>query len=252
MFNSPKKLFHSTFFTSNPCSAAIKWGISALMIFCLVFSAQVMGQTKPLTRIANFLGKQGELTVPVGYRGTLDARGYELIEQADTPRFAAVDSAKFSLNRATGGEWRTFGGVRGCNGTVNASAPMSNGDLIVVGRFTACGDVPANGVARWNGTTWSSLGSGANNGTKDGTVLAVAVSAGDIYIGGSFRTVAEIPVNGVARWNGSSWSSLGTGVAATAVPFVGTVRKIATVGNDVFVSGTFDSAGGTPAKNLAL
>src|SRR5258708_38631056 len=45
------------------------------------------------------------------------------------------------------------------------------------------GGVAANYIARWNGNSWSALGSG-----MDSVVLALAGSSSDVYAGGSFTT----------------------------------------------------------------
>jgi hypothetical protein len=45
------------------------------------------------------------------------------------------------------------------------------------------GDVFANHIAKWDGSSWAALGSGIG-----GTVLALAVSGSDLYAGGQFTT----------------------------------------------------------------
>ena len=51
------------------------------------------------------------------------------------------------------------------------------------GLFETAGGVSANYIAKWNGSSWSALGSGV-----DGTVYALAVSVSDLYAGGRFTT----------------------------------------------------------------
>ena len=58
------------------------------------------------------------------------------------------------------------------------------------------------GIAQWNGT-------GArlrtNFGVEDAQVEAVAVAPnGDVYIGGNFNEVDDVPAMGIARWDGQS------------------------------------------------
>jgi hypothetical protein len=63
---------------------------------------------------------------------------------------------------------------------VYALAVLPNGDLVAGGDFTTAGGVAANSIARWNGSSWSALGSGT-----DGTVLSLAVlPSGDLAVGG--------------------------------------------------------------------
>src|ERR1044071_3361393 len=52
-----------------------------------------------------------------------------------------------------------LGGVTG--GAVNAIA-ISGSNVYVGGTFDAAGDISANYIAKWDGTTWSTLGSGMN------------------------------------------------------------------------------------------
>ena len=78
----------------------------------------------------------------------------------------------------------------------------------------------AGNVARWNGTAWSSLGSGAANGVDDGVVALAIASNGDVYVGGDFTRAGGTVAASIARWNGTMWSSLGSGIA------IGTFRAI--------------------------
>src|SRR5262245_10444890 len=68
-------------------------------------------------------------------------------------------------------------------GAVNAIA-ISGSNVYVGGTFNAAGDISVNYIAKWDGTTWSTLGSGMN-----GFVCALAVAGnGDLYGGGTFIT----------------------------------------------------------------
>ena len=56
--------------------------------------------------------------------------------------------------------WVSMGGVPGANGTVNVIAADGAGSLYIGGNFTTVGDVIATNIAKWNGSSWSALGSG--------------------------------------------------------------------------------------------
>jgi hypothetical protein len=75
-------------------------------------------------------------------------------------------------------------------------AVLPNGDLVAGGDFTTAGGVPANRVARWNGSSWSAMGSGLNNAVW---TLAVLPN-GDLVAGGSFTTTGGVPAPYIARW----------------------------------------------------
>lgn len=80
----------------------------------------------------------------------------------------------------------------------------------------------------------------------DGPVYeAVVAPNGDLYIGGDFTTVGGVAANRIARWNGTAWSALGTGIPA------GRVYAIAFRGNEVIVGGNFRGAGDQKTTNIA-
>ena len=85
---------------------------------------------------------------------------------------------------------------------------MSGSDLYAGGDFTTAGGNAANYIAKWNGSSWSALGSGMNG--------ARCVCAGGVgqqsLCGGRFTTAGGIAANCIAKWNGSSWSALGSGM----------------------------------------
>jgi hypothetical protein len=75
---------------------------------------------------------------------------------------------------------------------------MPNGDFLVAGRFDSIDYTPAKGIARWNGTSWQSVGNFQNNDMRQLFVM----SNGDVITSG----------NGTPyRWDGSQWSFLGFG-----------------------------------------
>lgn len=81
-----------------------------------------------------------------------------------------------------------------------------------------------------------------------GTVLALAVSGGELYVGGSFSMVGNVSANNIAKWDGSAWSTLGgNGNNGTN----GNVLAIAVSGSNIYVGGSFTSAGGVSLNNIA-
>ena len=135
------------------------------------------------------------------------------------------------------GAWYPLGS--GLDNTV-FGITVNGSDVYVGGSFTHAGGNPASHIARWDGSSWSALGSGVNGG-----VYAVDYSdTGVLYMGGSFTQVGGSPINRIASWNGTSWSWLGSGVNDC-------VWACATNGSDVYVGGDFTEAGGIPANYIA-
>jgi hypothetical protein len=143
------------------------------------------------------------------------------------------------------------GSSNGVNSSVYALAVVGN-EVVVGGVFTSAGGVSANGVARFNTqtNTWSALGTGSSNGVSGGGVYALAVVGNEVVVGGVFTSAGGVSANGVARFNTqtNTWSALGTG-SSNGVN--SDVNALAVVGNEVYVGGSFTSAGGVSANRVA-
>jgi hypothetical protein len=139
--------------------------------------------------------------------------------------------------------WDNRFGALGADGTVLAIA-TNGSDIYFGGRFTTAGGIPANNIAKWDGTRWSALDIGTN-----GIVNAIAVSGSDVYVGGYFTTAGGIPANYIAKWDGRNWSTLGEGLAG--VPPNVFVYALAVDETDVYVGGQFTTAGNVSASNIA-
>src|SRR5262245_17443706 len=135
--------------------------------------------------------------------------------------------------------WISMGGIPGADGIVRAMVVDGSGNVYIGGDFTVVGDVVANGVAKWNGTNWSALGSGISGG-----ISALALSGSDLYAAGSFTAAGGIAATNIAKWNGSSWSALGLGIGNA-------VRALAVSGSDVYAGGSFTTAGDVAANSIA-
>lgn len=135
---------------------------------------------------------------------------------------------------------------------VNAIVEFDDGDglaMYVAGSFTSAGGVPANGIARWNGTSWSPLGQGVND-----TVRAMAVvnevEGPMLYVGGLFTLAGGTQANRIAKWNPSTknWSPLGVGTSSFVYAIAGHDDG---TGPAVYVGGQFLTAGGVTVNRIA-
>jgi len=148
-----------------------------------------------------------------------------------------------------GNSWSPLGsGMDGGNSGVSigtnvcALALDGSGNLYAGGYFTKAGGIPANYIAKWNGNSWSSLGSGLNN-----EVNALVVSgSGNLYAGGFFTTAGDLPIKYIAKWDSTTWSNLGSGINSGGVNAL-----VLDNSGSLYAGGAFDSAGGVAALNIA-
>ncbi|MFQ5823955.1 MAG: T9SS type A sorting domain-containing protein [bacterium] len=203
-------------------------------------------RSKPLTKLTN----PETLNLKKSYNSRLYIQNSERISNSSEQQFSGWakekkdKSSSYSLMFDPDDVyWDDRFDQLGIDGTVLAIA-VNGSDFYVGGSFSMAGDVSANNIAKWDGNSWSVLGSGANNGTN-GTVLAIAVSGSEVFVGGNFSSAGGITVNNIAKWDGNSWSALGSGISN------GDVRAIAVSSNDLYVGGVFTTAGEGNANNIA-
>ena len=162
-------------------------------------------------------------------------------------RFSNVNYAGgfFSFSGATGvsyiakfnetsGQWEPVG--TGMNGTVHALKVFGS-FLYAGGEFTTAGGVSTGGLARWDGTSWSSVG-----GFFNGTVYALEVYNGALVMAGSFAGFGGSP--NLSSFNGTSYANLGSGGTNS------TVRSLHADGTRLYVGGDFTSLGGVGVNRL--
>jgi len=123
-----------------------------------------------------------------------------------------------------------------------------------------------NGIARWNGTSWSTVGGGViRTGGQAANVTSFGVFDDDgpgphaaaLYAGGAFDFAGGVPAKGIAKWDGTSWSAVGGGVAGVTVggfEFTPQPYSMAAYndgsGPALYVSGYIRFAGGQPVEYL--
>lgn len=118
--------------------------------------------------------------------------------------------------------WAPLGGLG--NG-VRSLCVAQNGDVIAGGDFTVAGGTPALRVARHDGVAWQPMGAGL-----PWAVHALAeLSDGSIVGGGMF--------GGIWRWNGNSWSMVGS-----LQPFTWDICALPNGG--IAIAGSFPAPGG--------
>ena len=125
-----------------------------------------------------------------------------------------------NISKWDGSTWSALGpGIGGdaYGGYVEALAFDSNGNLYAGGYFDAAGGVSATNIAKWDGSTWSALGPGIGGdgyGANGGQVYALAWdNNGNLYSGGEFDIAGGVAATNIAKWDGTIWSALGSGVS---------------------------------------
>jgi hypothetical protein len=138
----------------------------------------------------------------------------------------------------------------GAIGSVRTLAASCN-DLYVGGSFRSVNGQASWGVAKWDGDAWTAMGTGLASQYKPApVVLAMAVCGSNLFVGGSFITADGTATN-LAMWNGTNWSAVGSGLDEPYFVHLPGVSALASLGNDLYVGGSFSVAGGTPATNVA-
>jgi glucose/arabinose dehydrogenase len=127
----------------------------------------------------------------------------------------------------------------GTNNEIRAIGFDSDNKLYVGGNFDSAGNKPAPRIAVWDGSSWSTLGSGTS-----GFVQALYIDSNFIYAGGNFAIAGDKTVNRIARWNRSSnnWNALDYGVS-------GNVNSLEYSNNFLYVGGTFETASNQEDRN---
>ena len=142
------------------------------------------------------------------------------------------------------GEAPALGALNGAVYALNADAP---GVLYVGGAFThAGGKSGADHIARWNGTTWTALGSS----TLNGAVHAIAFFGGKVYVGGVFTNAGgNANADFLAVWNGASW---GTVCNAPGSAITGNVSALEVIGSTLYVGGAFQNGAGIASADYLV
>ncbi|MBK8416637.1 MAG: T9SS type A sorting domain-containing protein [Bacteroidetes bacterium] len=166
-----------------------------------------------------------------------------------------------------------------------------NGELYATGHFGQAGGVLARGIARWNGTNWNQVGGPGLNLSPGFTGSALEVNNGELYLAGGFYLINGLPVQSIAKWNGTVWDSVGSIDASISFQSLGSYNNkiyaggymninsnpsnnwisswnsttwdsvglglnyipgiMAEYNNELYVAGQFDTAGGTQALCIA-
>lgn len=127
----------------------------------------------------------------------------------------------FNIAKWNGSSWLPLGNGAGRSSTdsVRALAWGPDSYLYVGGQFVGTSDSTTDQpssdcshIAKWDGDIWYSLGTGISS-TGGEAVYSISFGPDNsLYAGGTFTNMGGISALNVAKWTGTSWSALGSGV----------------------------------------
>ena len=187
-------------------------------------------------------GVVGRIFSTAAYQGELVIGGYRGL-QADNQNFGLV--ARFD-----GTSWGPLGsGIPGAGAFIDYDVrdfALYQGELVAAGTFSSAGGQAAASIAGFDGADWQPLGAGLElSFAATGSVFSLAVYQGELYASGQFDLAGGAPVQGIARWDGSSWRDVGGGFAPLGGGTPGYAWKLSVGPDDrLYAAGEFPSAGG--------
>jgi len=145
------------------------------------------------------------------------------------------------IGRWDGTNWSIDGGP--LVGFVNALA-IRGSTLYAAGQLDSADGIAVNNIAQLQSGLWDALGNGLTAANYAPRVDALAVSGSSLYAAGAFNSADGSNAPGAAVWDGTSWSSLSSGLdyAAYALTTDG-------IGGAYF-GGDFQTAGGITLNHL--
>jgi hypothetical protein len=164
-------------------------------------------------------------------------------------RFQTVDGTTVNnIAKWDGSSWTALGsGMTETNAQVLSLEVFHDGSgdaLYAAGGFAQAGGVSTGAVARWNGTSWSSLTPTPVISVAQGAMRAVNESSGPaLYVGGPFFSFNGVITN-LYRWDGAAWTGLGPNTYGEDVVALGSYDDGSGHGADLFVG--HDYVLGTP------
>lgn len=90
-------------------------------------------------------------------------------------------------------------------------------------------------LAKWNGSSWDTTGIEAN-----GPIYCLSVINGELYVGGTFSTIAGINSYGLAKYDGATWTDI-SGFPFNQFIWVSAITEY---NGELYVGGSFSDSSG--------
>ncbi len=167
----------------------------------------------------------------------LEVDGAKAETMGDGARLVLADSGrKLVYNRLKAEDAR--------GNEVKASMKAVSANRLTVELEDTAAEYPVRIDPTFSDANWISMNPGIPG--ADGPVnAAVADGSGNLYVGGLFTVVGDVVANDIAKWDGTRWTALSSGMN-------GRVAALAVSGTKLYAGGYFTTAGGSPANYIAL
>jgi hypothetical protein len=124
--------------------------------------------------------------------------------------------------------------------------------IYAAGMFKVDHGAPANGLARWDGQTWTDAGAALVGDYTDRITDLRVFDDGPgpaLYAVGAFTSIGGVAARRSAKWDGATWAEVGGGIG----PLFPTSLEVADLGDGphIYVGGWFSEAGGSVSPSVA-
>jgi trimeric autotransporter adhesin len=150
--------------------------------------------------------------------------------------------------------WNSLRGVFGNEGPRVMYADTAY--LYVAGAFNTVNSMHIQGIARWNGLQWDSMGAGINGlnyligSSYPPNTLAITNYYNKLYVGGVFTSLGNVSANSIGAWNGSVWDSLPVQPFKNTYNLYG-INAMSVIQGKLYVGGWFDTIAEFPCIGIS-
>ncbi len=185
----------------------------------LYCAGELWGETPGLNGVARWTGSKWEPLGGglLGYGKVIRFQGKSIVVGGCFSRAGSVASA--ALARWDGVEWHGYGKGMSGGGVIYAmgkkecvasdmtsvsTIALLGEKVLVTGGFNRAGDIPAAGIALWDGKQWQSVDRKPRNGVSKAVRTLLAFGT-NLCAGGDFNSAGDVRTDGFAWWDGQGW-----------------------------------------------
>lgn len=151
----------------------------------------------------------------------------------------------YAFARWDGNQWGAVPGATMTFGNTVAHIVDQNGELYICGAFDSVSSLPANCLAKWDGTTWQTVGNNYNFQIQGGWLDKIQFYNGNLYVAGNFEDPQGNTCR-LAKWDGSAWQFFTNELSGS----VADVWDMEVYNGELYVAGLFFTASGNVANSI--